>query len=82
VKKKPFTEQGLLEGLNTESDHVEELVQPLMQEPLPQERLQGSEKLYERLPTDLVWDEYFDSDERVSDDYMADRDQPSRQSRK
>ncbi len=30
--------------------------------------------VYER-PTDPVWDEYFDSDEGVSDDFIQDREQ-------
>jgi antitoxin VapB len=47
----------------------------LPQELTPLERLKGSVKRYER-PFDSVWDEYFDSDERVSDDFMEDRDQP------
>jgi antitoxin VapB len=37
-----------------------------------------ADELAELLPQELssVWDEYFDSDERVSDDFMEDRDQP------
>lgn len=80
MKSKPFKEQDLLEGLNAESAHTDELVQPLKQELLPLERLQGTVKQYER-PMDPVWDDYFDSDESVTDDFMESRDQPPRQTR-
>lgn len=76
VKKKRFTEQELLEDLDADSSHAEELAQPHMKELSPLERLKGSVKRYER-PTDPVWDEFFDSSEGGSEDFMADRDQPS-----
>jgi hypothetical protein len=40
------------------------------------ERLKGSVIRFER-PLDSVWDEYFESDERCSEDFMEDRDHPS-----
>lgn len=76
VKKKRITEQELLEDLDADSAHADELARPLMKELLPLERLKGSVKRYVR-PTDPVWNEYFDSSEGVSEDFMEDRDQPS-----
>jgi len=73
---KRMTEQELLEGLDAKGSHADELAEPLPQELEPLERLRGSVKRYIR-PTDPVWDEYFDSDEGVTDDFMEDRDQPS-----
>jgi antitoxin VapB len=73
---KRMTEQELLEGLDARGAHADELAEPLAQELEPLERLQGSVKRYIR-PTDPVWDEYFDSDEGVTDDFMEDRDQLS-----
>jgi len=70
-----FSEHELLDGLNATTAHADELAELLPQELTPLERLKGSVKSYER-PLDSVWDEYFDSDERVSDDFMVDRDQP------
>jgi antitoxin VapB len=61
MKKKPLTEQELLEDLNEESAHADELPQPLMHELSPLEQLKGSVKSYER-PTDPVWDEHVDTD--------------------
>lgn len=75
MKKKTFTEEELLEGLDAESAHADELAKPLPTELTPLERLKGSVLRYER-PTDPVWDEYFDSDDGVSDDFMQDREQP------
>ncbi len=75
MKKKTFTEQEMLEGLDAHTAHADELAEPLSQELTPLERLKGSVKRYER-PTDPVWDEWFDSDEGVSDDFMQDREQP------
>lgn len=75
MTKKRFTEQELLENLDAESAHADELASPLPQELTPLERLRGSVSCYER-PTDPVWDEFFDSDEGVSDDFMQDREQP------
>lgn len=77
MKKKTFTEQELLEGLNAQAAHADELAEPLSQELTPLERLKGSVKRYER-PTDPVWEEYFDS-EGVTDDFMEDRDQPPKE---
>lgn len=70
--KRP-TEIELLGGLDA---HADEIAQPLPQELTPLERLKGSVKRYDR-PTDPVWDEFFDSEEGVSEDFMKDRDQPS-----
>lgn len=75
MKKKTYTERELLKGLGAESAHADELATPLPQELTPLERLRGSIKRYER-PTDPVWDDFFDSDEGVSDDFMQDRGQP------
>lgn len=72
-KRLPETE--LLKGLDAESAHADELAKPLPEELTPLERLKGSVKRYER-PLDPVWDEYFDSDDGVTDDFMEDRDQP------
>jgi|TARA_R110002072_G_scaffold216873_2_gene374439 antitoxin VapB len=74
MKKKPLTEQELLEGLDAESAHADEAAHPLMHELSPLERLKGSVKRYER-PTEPVWDDYVDSDEG-SDDFMEDPGQP------
>lgn len=75
VKKRLFTEQELLEDLDADSSHAEEFAQPHMKDLSPLERLKESVKRYER-PTDPVWDEFFESDEGVSDDFMQDREQP------
>lgn len=75
MKKKTFTEQELLEGLDAESAHADELAKPLPEELTPLERLKGSVIRYER-PTDPVWDEYFDSGDGVSEHSMQDRKQP------
>jgi len=71
--KRP-TEKELLDGLDAHTAHADELAEPLPQELTPLERLKGTVKRYDR-PTDPVWDEYSDS-EGVSDDVMADREQP------
>ncbi len=75
MKKKIPTERKLLKGLDAESGHAEELATPLPHELTPLERLRGSVERYDR-PTEPVWDEWFDSDEGVSDDFMQDREQP------
>jgi len=75
-----MTEQELLEGLDAKGAHADELAEPLSHELEPLERLRGSVKRYDR-PTDPVWDEYFDSDEGATDDFMEDRDQPSPEKR-
>lgn len=77
MNKKTFTEQELLEGLDAQAAHADELSEPLPQELTPLERLKGSVKRYER-PTDPIWEEYFDS-EGVTDDLMEDRDQPPKE---
>lgn len=75
MTKKPYTEQELLEGVNAYTAHADEMAELLPQELTPLERLKGSVKRYER-PTDPVWDEFFESDEGVTDDFMEDREQP------
>lgn len=80
MKKKPFTEQELLEDLTPGTAHADELAKLRIHELSPLERLKGSVKRYER-PMDPVWDDYFDSDEGVSDDFMNDRNQPPEKSR-
>lgn len=62
MKRKTFTERELLEGLDAEAAHADELAQLLMHELTPLERLKGSVIRYER-PLDSVWDECFGSDE-------------------
>lgn len=74
TRKRP-TEKELLEGLDAHTAHADELAQPLAKELTPLERLKGSVKRYDR-PTDPVWDEFFESDESVTDDFMEDREQP------
>ena len=75
MKKKTFTEQDLLRGIDSKGAHADELAEPLPHELTPLERLKGSVKRYDR-PTDPVWDECFDSDKNVTEDFMKDRDQP------
>jgi antitoxin VapB len=76
MAKKPMTEHELLQDLNAHTAHADELAQPLHKELTPLERLKGSVKRYDR-PTDPVWNEFFDSGEGVSENFMEDRDQPS-----
>lgn len=75
MKQKRFTEHELLKGLDERTAHADEAAEPLSQELDPLERLKGSVKRYDR-PLDPVWDEFFDSDEGVTDDFMEDREQP------
>lgn len=72
--KRP-TEKELLDGLDAYTAHADELAAPRPQELTPLERLKGTVKRYER-PTAPVWDEFFESDEGVTDDFMEDREQP------
>jgi len=74
TKKRP-TEKELLDSLDAHTAHADEIALPLPQELTPLERLKGSVKRYDR-PTDPVWDEFFDSEEGVSEDFMENRDQP------
>ena len=73
---KRMTEKELLNDLDAKGAHADEVAEPLPQELAPLERLTGSVKHFER-PTDPVWDEYVDSEEDVTDDFMEDRDQPT-----
>jgi antitoxin VapB len=66
---KRMTEQKLLDGLGAKGAHANELAELLPQELDPMERLKGSVKRHSR-PLDPVWDEYFDSDEGITDDVM------------
>lgn len=75
MQKKRPTEHELLKSLDTYEAHADELARPLPKELTPLERLKGSVKHYER-PTDPVWDDFFNSDEGVSEDFMEDRNQP------
>ncbi|WP_375176617.1 hypothetical protein [Marinobacter mobilis] len=75
MSTKRKTEQELLDGLNPYTAHADELAQTLPQELTPLERLKGSVKRFDR-PTESVWDEYFDSEDGVSEDFMEERDQP------
>lgn len=89
------TEQELLKGLNEENVHADELAEPTNKEwgmgsdtsrhgnPLaaPLERLRGSVKRYDQPIEPLPdWDEWFDG-EGVSEDFMANREQPNNQKR-
>lgn len=74
MKKKAPTEEELLQGLDAESRHADELATLLPHELTPLEQLRGSVERYDR-PTEPVWDEWFDSGEGVSDDFMQDREQ-------
>jgi len=75
MNKKRLTEKDLLEGLDAHTAHADELAQPLPQELTPLERLKGSVKRYER-PLDPVWEEWFECDDRATDDFTDDRGQP------
>jgi len=75
MTKKRLTEKELLEGLDAHTAHADELAQPLPQELTPLERLKGSVKRYER-PLDPVWEEWFESEDRATEDFMDDRDRP------
>lgn len=81
MNKKRISEKQLLDGLDPYLAHADELAEALPQELTPLERLKGSVKKYER-PTDPVWDEFFESEEGVIDDFMEVRDQPSPNNRK
>lgn len=74
TSKRP-SEEELLDGLDAHTAHADELAEPLPQELNPLERLKGSVKRYDR-PTDPVWDEWFESDDRATEDFMEDREQP------
>jgi len=74
---KRMTEEELLANLDAHKAHADELADTLSHELTPLERLKGSVKRYDR-PTDPVWDNYFNPNEGVSDDFMEDRDQPSK----
>ncbi|GAB5478083.1 MAG: hypothetical protein Marn2KO_15500 [Marinobacter nauticus] len=71
---KRIQEKELLEGLDADKAHADELAKPTPEELEPLERLKGSVKRYDR-PFESVWDDYFDSSERVTGDYLEDRDQ-------
>lgn len=75
MKKKTFNEQELLKGLNAEMSHADELAKLLPKELTPLERLKGSVLRYDR-PTDPVWEDSFDSDEDVAENFPEDRNQP------
>ncbi len=72
MTSKPPTEKELLKGLDERTSHSDELTQPLPQELTPLARLKGSVKRYDR-PTDPVWDEWFDSEGRATEDLMTER---------
>lgn len=74
TSKRP-SEKELLDGLDAHTAHADELAEPLPQELTPLERLKGSVKRYDR-PTDPVWDEWFESDDRATEDFMEDGAQP------
>ncbi|WP_144820423.1 hypothetical protein [Marinobacter piscensis] len=72
MPNKHLTERDLLDGLDAHKAHSDELATPLPQELSPLEKLKGTVKHFER-PTAPMWDEWFDSNERAGDDFMADR---------
>jgi len=76
MKLKRITEKELLAGLNPYTSHADELAKPLPSEISPLERLKGTGTRYDQ-PTDPVGDEFFESEEGVTDDFMEDRYQPS-----
>ena len=80
MKKKRFTEEELLDGLEPYAAHADELAEPQGNEPTALERLKGSVLRYER-PTDPVWDECFEA-EGVTEDFMENRDQPDNKEQK
>lgn len=67
MKIKRIQEKDLLKGLDADKAHVDELASVTPEELEPLERLKGSVKRYDR-PFDSVWDDDFDSSERVTDD--------------
>jgi antitoxin VapB len=69
-----MTEQELLHDLDPHTAHADGLAKSLPEELTPLERLKGSVKRYER-PTEPVWEEYFDSEEGVSDDFVEEQEQ-------
>lgn len=71
---KRIQKKDLLEGLDADKAHADELANVTPEELEPLQRLKGSVKRYDR-PFDSVWDDYFDSAERVTDDFLKDRDQ-------
>ena len=73
MKKKTSAEQELLAGFDAESAHTNELATLRPQELTPLERLKGSVICYEQ-PLDSVWDDEFDSDEAIRNDFMEDRE--------
>lgn len=73
MAKKKFTGQVLLNGVNEEPSHSEELVAPLPQGVHPEGSVNGCSR---RLSGS--WDEYFDS-EGCSDDFLENRNQPAKQ---
>ncbi len=75
MAKRVLTEEELLKELTEETAHADLLADLLPQELPPLERLKGSVKRYVR-PTDPVWDEFFESNNGATDDFMESRDQP------
>lgn len=70
-------ENKLLEGLDAHTAHADELATLLPRELTPLERLKGSVKRYDR-PTDPVWEEWFESEGRVTDEFLEDRETSSK----
>lgn len=73
MAKKKLTGEDLLNNVNEESSHSEELAEPFSREVHPE----GSVNRCDRA-LDGRWDEYFDS-EGCSDDFLENRDQPASQ---
>jgi antitoxin VapB len=71
---KRIQEKDLLEDLDADKVHADDLANVTPEELEPLERLKGSVKRYDR-PFDSVWDDDFDSSEQVTDDFLKDRDQ-------
>lgn len=79
MKDRRYTEQELLEDLDTKTTHADELAHPLPQELDPLERLRGSVTRYDR-PFEGCWDGNIDPDEerRCTEDFLPDRESSSK----
>ena len=77
MSEKRSTEKALVEHLDPDTAPADEHAQLLSHELTPLDRLKGSVIRYERL-TEPVWDEWFDSENRATEDFMNDREQPAK----
>ena len=75
MKKKRPTEQELLENLDADGAHADELAEPLSHESEPLERLSTVKKFERPIDPTIApgdWDAWFDG-EGASEDFMKDR---------